>query len=51
MLPGVMQTGKHVGMVTMDESLRKLYMKGLITAEDLLYRCEDIVQMRIFLKS
>ena len=51
MLPGVMHTGKHVGMVTMDESLRKLYMKGLITAEDLLYRCEDIVQMRIFLKS
>ena len=51
MLPGVMQTGKHVGMITMDESLRQLYLKGLITAEELLYRSEDVVQMRSFLKS
>jgi twitching motility protein PilT len=32
MLPGVMQTGKNVGMITMDESLRTLYVKGIITA-------------------
>jgi twitching motility protein PilT len=51
MLPGVMQTGKHVGMVTMDESLRKLYIKGLITAEELLFRSDDKAQMRSFLKS
>jgi len=51
MLPGIMQTGKHVGMITMDESLKQLYIKGIITAQDLLFRCEDKTQMKIFLQS
>jgi twitching motility protein PilT len=51
MLPGVMQTGKNVGMITMDESLRKLYIQGVITPEECLYRAEDKVQMRAFFKS
>jgi twitching motility protein PilT len=51
MLPGVMQTGKNVGMITMDESLRTLYIKGLITAQECLYRSEDKVQMRAFFQS
>ena len=51
MLPGVMQTGKHVGMVTMDESLRKLYIRGVISSEELLFRSDDKAQMRSFLKS
>jgi twitching motility protein PilT len=51
MRPGIMQTGKHVGMITMDESLKQLYIKGIITAQDLLYRCEDKNQMKIFLQS
>jgi twitching motility protein PilT len=51
MLPGVMQTGKHVGMITMDESLRKLYIKGKITSEELLFRSDDKAQMKSFLKS
>ncbi len=51
MLPGVMQTGKHVGMITMDESLKKLYVKGLISVEELLFRSEDKAQMRAFLVS
>lgn len=51
MLPGVMQTGKHVGMVTMDESLRQLYVKGKITADELLFRSDDKAQMRIYLQS
>jgi len=51
MLPGVMQTGKNVGMITMDESLRKLYVDGLISREELLYRCEDKAQMKAFLQS
>ena len=50
MLPGIMQTGKHVGMVTMDESLRQLYIKGKITAEELLFRSDDKIQMRAFLQ-
>jgi len=51
MLPGVMQTGKHVGMITMDESLRQLYVKGKVSAEEVLFRAEDKSQMRSFLQS
>jgi twitching motility protein PilT len=51
MLPGVMQTGKNVGMITMDESLRDLYVKGLITQEEAMYRCEDKAQMTQFFES
>jgi len=51
MLPGIMQTGKNIGMITMDESLRRLYVKGLITQEETLFRCEDKIQMRSFFQS
>jgi twitching motility protein PilT len=51
MLPGVMQTGKNVGMITMDESLRRLYVQGVITPEECLYRAEDKIQMRAFFQS
>ncbi|WP_411826585.1 type IV pilus twitching motility protein PilT [Luteolibacter sp. AS25] len=51
MLPGVMQTGKHVGMITMDESLKKLYVKGAITADELLFRSDDKASTRSFLES
>ena len=51
MLPGIMQTGKNVGMITMDESLRNLYIQGNITQEEALFRCEDKVQMKTFFQS
>jgi twitching motility protein PilT len=51
MLPGVMQTGKNVGMITMDESLRKLYIQGAITRDECLFRAEDKIQMRAFFQS
>lgn len=51
MLPGVMQTGKNVGMITMDESLRNLYLAGTISREELYFRAEDKTQMKIFLSS
>lgn len=51
MLPGVMQTGKNVGMITMDESLRRLYIDGLITREEALFRADDKAQMKEFFKS
>lgn len=46
MLPGIMQTGKNVGMITMDDSLRQLYNKGSISQEETLFRSEDKSQMR-----
>ena len=51
MLPGVMQTGKNVGMITMDESLRQLYVKGIISKEETLFRSDDKNQMRAFFES
>src|SRR6478752_1786045 len=49
MLPGIMQTGKNVGMITMDESLRNLYVKGIISREETLSRSEDKGSMLKFL--
>ncbi len=51
MLPGVMQTGKNVGMITMDESLRQLYVQGIITRDEALFRADDKGQMRTFFES
>lgn len=51
MLPGIMQTGKAVGMITMDESLRNLYVQGKISQQETLYRAEDKKQMADFMQS
>ncbi|MCF7676021.1 MAG: type IV pilus twitching motility protein PilT [Akkermansiaceae bacterium] len=51
MLPGIMQTGKNVGMITMDESLRQLYIQGVISREEVMFRAEDKVQMRDFFQT
>jgi twitching motility protein PilT len=50
MLPGIMQIGKALGMITMDDSLKDLYAAGLVTAEDALFRAIDQEQMRKDLK-
>ncbi len=50
MLPGIMQTGRAVGMVTMDDALKNLYDRDIITAEDCLFRAIDQDQMRKDLK-
>jgi len=41
MLPGVMQTGKKLGMRLMDESLRELVDQGLITPDEAHRRAEN----------
>lgn len=51
MLAGVMQTGKSVGMVTMDDSLRNLYANGLISREECESRAEDKIVMKKFFES
>jgi twitching motility protein PilT len=51
MLNGIMQTGKSVGMITMDDSLRTLYSQGVITREECEFRAEDKAIMRAFFKS
>jgi twitching motility protein PilT len=51
MLAGVMQTGKNVGMITMDDSLRNLYSQGLISREECESRAEDKILMKKFFES
>ncbi len=46
MLPGIMQTGKKLGMKLMDESLMELYEDGAITAEEAYTRSEVKALMR-----
>ena len=48
MLGGVMQTGKAVGMITMDDSLRALYSSGQITRDECEFRSEDKSAMKAF---
>jgi twitching motility protein PilT len=50
MLNGVMQTGKNLGMITMDDSLRNLFSSGQISQEECMSRAEDKILMRAFFK-
>jgi twitching motility protein PilT len=40
-LPNVIRTHRDIGMITMDESLVELYLKGTITGESVLQFCND----------
>lgn len=41
MLPGVMQTGKKIGMIMMDDALAELYQEGKISADEAIGRAID----------
>ena len=45
-LPSVLQTGRKQGMVTMDDSIRELLSKGVITPEVARYHAEDPSSMK-----
>ena len=46
MLPGIIQTGKKLGMKLMDDSLTELFNAGLITADEAVARAEQKQQMK-----
>jgi twitching motility protein PilT len=46
MLPGVIQTGKRLGMKLMDDSLIELFQAGVITGEEALARAEQKSMMK-----
>jgi len=46
MLPGIIQTGKKLGMKLMDDSLTELFQAGLITADEAVSRSEQKQQMK-----
>jgi len=45
MLPGIIQTGKKLGMKLMDDSLVELFQAGIISAEEAVYRAEQKADM------
>ena len=49
MLPGIMQTGKSVGMISMDDSLKNLYAEGYITRDEAYSRADDKSSMTKFI--
>lgn len=49
MLPGIIQTGKKLGMRLMDDSLIELYDAGIITREELYQRAEQKAVVRAHL--
>lgn len=51
MLPGIMQTGKNVGMITMDDAMRSLYDRGVISQEECMSRANDQQIMRQYFES
>jgi len=46
MLPGIIQTGKKLGMKLMDDSLADLFRAGLISADEAVSRSEQKQQMK-----
>jgi twitching motility protein PilT len=46
MLPGIIQTGKKLGMKLMDDSLLELYSAGLTSREETLARADQKAIMR-----
>ncbi len=46
MLPGVIQTGKRLGMKLMDDSIAELYQSGVISAEEAVSRADQKQTMR-----
>jgi twitching motility protein PilT len=50
MLPGIMQTGRNLGMRLMDDSLLELFRQGLITEEECFQRAEQKAIVRQAIK-
>ena len=40
-IPSMIQTSGNVGMITMDQTLRDLYLKGYVTLEEIFSRCQN----------
>ena len=45
MLPGIIQTGRKLGMKLMDDSLQELFEAGIINAEEAVYRADQKNEM------
>lgn len=45
-IPSMIQTSGNVGMFTMDQCLRDLYLKGFVTLEEIMTRCQNLEELK-----
>jgi twitching motility protein PilT len=45
-IPSMIQTSAAMGMMSMDQCLRDMYMKGVITMEEALTRCQNVEELK-----
>ncbi len=45
-IPSIIQTSAGSSMISMDQCLRDLYMKGLITLEEAMTRCQNVEELK-----
>jgi len=45
-IPSMIQTSANMGMITMDQCLRDLYMKGIVTLEEAMSRCQNVEELK-----
>jgi twitching motility protein PilT len=45
-IPSIIQTSAGSNMISMDQCLRDLYMKGLITLEEAMTRCQNVEELK-----
>jgi twitching motility protein PilT len=45
-IPSMIQTSANMGMITMDQCLRDLYMKGIVTLEEVMSRCQNVEELK-----
>lgn len=50
-IPSMIQTSGGMGMFTMDQCLRDLYLKGLVTLEEIMSRCQNIEELKKMLNT
>lgn len=45
-IPSMIQTSAAMGMMSMDQCLRDMYMKGIITMEEAMTRCQNVEELK-----
>ncbi len=45
-IPSMIQTSANMGMITMDQCLRDLYLKGIVTLEEIMSRCQNVEELK-----
>jgi len=50
-IPSEIQTGARLGMITLDDSLLRLYERGIISADEAIARCQNLTEFQERIKA